>query len=157
MIFPLLELFTEYEKDSKEKIVELENVIKELRKRIESLEDDLKSFQNEKLLLEQRHSELVAEREEEKKKITETLDLATKQKAQIELKWKEDFEKLRTVNILKEQQLLDDFEWKLREVQQTCRKKLDDKDKDVDNRLQNAYKEADDKMREMEIIMGKVI
>lgn len=107
--------------------------------------------------MEERHAELIAERDEEKKKVAETMEIAAKQKQEIEKKWRTDFEKLRTVNILKEQQLLDDFEWKLREVQQTCKKKLDDKDKDVETRLQDAYREAEIKMKEAEAMMEKVM
>lgn len=95
-------------------------------------------------------------RDEDRKKLEETLETVTKQKEEIEKKWKTDFEKLRTVNILKEQELLDDFEWKLREVQQTCKKKLDDKEKLIEERLQEAYKEAGQKMEEAQKMLGQV-
>lgn len=155
--FFLLEIFNKYENETKKKVNELEGVIKELHDKIEDLEKQLNTLQDEKLKLEQRHAELIAERDEEKKKVAETMEIASKQKQEIEIKWRGDFEKLRTVNILKEQQLLDDFEWKLREVQQTCKKKLDDKDKDVETRLQDAYREAEKKMKEAEAMMEKVI
>ncbi|XP_018561580.1 protein FAM184A isoform X2 [Anoplophora glabripennis] len=150
------ELLTNYEKETKAKIGELEGVVKELRDKIENLENELNTLGDEKVKLEERHAELSAERDEEKKKVSETVEQAIKQKQEIEKKWKEDFEKLRTINILKEQQLLDDFEWKLREVQQTCKKRLEDKDKDVEDRLQEAYKEAEMKMRETEEMMEKI-
>lgn len=95
-------------------------------------------------------------RDEERKKLAETLETATKQKEEIEKKWKADFEKLRTVNIVKEQDLLTDFEWKLREVQQTCKKKLDEKEKLIEERLQQAYKEAEERMSEAEKMLGQV-
>lgn len=156
-IFPFLtELFSKYEKETVAKIDELEGVAKELKDKIENLEKELNTLEEEKVKLEQKHAELSAERDEEKKKVTEAVEQAIKQKQEIEKKWKEDFEKLRTINILKEQQLLDDFEWKLREVQQTCKKRLEDKDKDVEERLQEAYKEAEMKMKETEDMMGKV-
>lgn len=117
----------------------------------------MNNLEEEKVKLEQKHAELAAERDEEKKKVTEAVEQTIKQKQEIEKKWKEDFEKLRTINILKEQQLLDDFEWKLREVQQKCKKRLEDKDKDVEDRLQEAYKEAEMKMKETEEMMEKVI
>lgn len=157
MIYLFLELFSKYENDTKLKVDELEGVVQKLREKIENLEQQLNTLQEEKVQLEQRHAELLAERDEEKKKVTEAIEQAAKQKQEIEKKWREDFEKLRTVNIMKEQQLLDDFEWKLREVQQTCRKKLDDKDRDVETRLHDAYKQAEMKMQEAEAMMEKVI
>ncbi|KAJ8961883.1 hypothetical protein NQ318_021501, partial [Aromia moschata] len=150
------ELFSNYEKETTAKIEELEGTVKELREKIEDLEQQLASLQEEKDKLNERHAQLIVEREEEKKKVADTIEHAVKQKEEIEKKWKEDFEKLRTINILKEQQLLDDFEWKLREVQQTCKKRLEDKDKVVEEKLQEAYKEAEQKMKETEDLMEKV-
>ncbi|KAJ8921978.1 hypothetical protein NQ315_008615 [Exocentrus adspersus] len=135
-----------FENETKTKIEELEGVVKELRARIEELEKELNSLTDEKAKLEERHAELTAERDEDKKKVAEAVEQAVKQKQEIEKKWKEDFEKLRTMNILKEQQLLDDFEWKLREA----------KDKDVEERLQDAYKEAEQKMKDTEEMMEKI-
>nr|CAI5848721.1 unnamed protein product [Callosobruchus analis] len=150
------ELLNNYENETKNKIQELEGVITTLREKIETLETQLNELRNEKSRLEDRHKELIAERDEEKKRVAETLEQAIKQKQEIEQKWKVDFEKMRTINIVKEQQLLDDFEWKLREVQQSCRKKLDDKDKDVQEMLQGAYREAEKKMKEAEDIRKKL-
>ncbi|XP_060524226.1 protein FAM184A-like isoform X2 [Cylas formicarius] len=150
------EIYNNYEYETKSKISELEGVISNLRVRIQNLEDQIKQLQEEKEDLERRHAELQSERQEEQKKLSETVDGAVKQKEEIEKKWKEDFEKLRTINILKEQELLDDFEWKLREVQLTCKKKLDDKDKAIEERLQEAYKEAQRKMTEAEDMLTQV-
>lgn len=148
--------YNNYEVETQAKISELEGVIKNLRIRIQTLEDQIKELKEEKDQLQDKYSELQIERNEENKKLAETIENATKQKLEIERKWKEDFEKLRTVNILKEQELLDDFEWKLREVQQTCKKKLDDKEKTIEERLQEAYKEAQRKMDEAEKMLGQV-
>ncbi|KAJ8983029.1 hypothetical protein NQ317_014326 [Molorchus minor] len=41
-------------------------------------------------------------------------------------------------------------------IQQTCKKKLEDKDKDVEEQLQEAYKQAEQKMKETEKLMEKV-
>lgn len=120
------------------------------------LEEQLESLKQEKNELEQKHAVLVAEREDEKLKLANTMNQALEQKQVIETKWKDDFEKLRTINIMKEQQLLDDFEWKLREVQQTCKKRLADKDQSIEERLQEAYKEAEQKMKEAEVMMNEV-
>uniref|UniRef100_A0AAR5P062 Uncharacterized protein n=3 Tax=Dendroctonus ponderosae TaxID=77166 RepID=A0AAR5P062_DENPD len=145
-----------YEAETQSKINELEGVIKNLRIRIETLEDQIKELKEEKQQLEDKHAELQSERDEERKRLAETLETTTKQKEEIEKKWKTDFEKLRTVNIVKEQDLLDDFEWKLREVQQMCKKKLDEKEKLIEERLQGAYKEAEQRMEEAQKMLGQV-
>ncbi|XP_030758970.1 protein FAM184A isoform X2 [Sitophilus oryzae] len=148
--------YSNYELETQSKINELEGVIKNLRIRIETLENQIHELQTEKDQLQVKHAELQTQRDEERKKLAETLDATSKQKEEIERKWKEDFEKLRTVNILKEQELLDDFEWKLREVQQVCKKKLDDKDKTIEEKLQEAYKDAQKKMSEAESMLEQV-
>ncbi|CAH0559520.1 unnamed protein product [Brassicogethes aeneus] len=150
------ENFTEYESNAKSKIEQLETLVNELQEKIKSLEYQLKILSEEKRKLDQRHAELLVERENEKRKVSETLEQAKLQKLEIEKKWKTDFEQLRTVNILKEQQLLDDFEWKLREVQQTCKKRLEDKDKVIEERLLEAYKDAEKKMKQAEELMAQM-
>ncbi|XP_015839059.2 protein FAM184A isoform X1 [Tribolium castaneum] len=150
------EFVTKYENDTKAKIEELESTIKELEVKITTLENELDTLKKEKEKLEEQRTVILAERDAEKQKVDEILEQATAQKQEIEKKWKQDFEKLRTINIMKEQQLLDDFEWKLREVQQTCKKRLDDKDKSIEERLQEAYKEAERKMQEAEKMMQQV-
>ncbi|CAG9823515.1 unnamed protein product [Phaedon cochleariae] len=148
--------FQSFERDSKYKIEELEDTIKGLRIRIDDLENQLKSLREEKEHLEKRHTELLTERDEEKKKIAETLEQAQIQRQDIEKKWKEDFEKLRTINIMKEQETLDDFEWKLREVQQKCKARLEEKDKVVEEKLQEAYRTAEEKMKQAQEMTEKL-
>jgi chromosome segregation ATPase len=150
------ERVSSYEAETNAKITELERIIKNLEEKIENLETQLEAMKEEKHKLEEQRGVLLAERDVEKKKVDEILEQATTQKQEIEKKWKQDFEKLRTINIIKEQQLLDDFEWKLREVQQTCKKRMDEKDRSIEERLQDAYREAEKKMKEAEKMMEKV-
>jgi hypothetical protein len=51
------------------------------------------------------------------------------------------------VNTDREQQLLDDFEWKLREVEQSCKRRLEEKDKAVEERLKEGRKELELKLK----------
>jgi hypothetical protein len=51
------------------------------------------------------------------------------------------------VNTDREQQLLDDFEWKLREVEQACKRRLEEKDKAVEERLKEGRKELELKLK----------
>lgn len=157
------ESFSISEKDYKSKIEYLENIIAELRLRIENLEQQIKSLQEEKLQLTKRQEEILQERGEETRKIVSSLEQTQKQKEQLEEKWKKDFENLRTVNILREQELLNDFEWKLRDVEQTCKKKIDEKEEILKLSLEhsrNREKEAEElsiKMESLKLLEEEVI
>lgn len=65
------------------------------------------------------------------KALNETIN----QKQKLQTKFEEEYEKLRTVNSDREQQLLNDFEWKLREVELTCKRKLEEKDKNNEEKI----------------------
>lgn len=58
----------------------------------------------------------------------QALDEALAEKIAIQEKFEREFEKLRSVNCDREQKMLDDFEWKLREVESACKKRLEDKE-----------------------------
>ncbi|PNF29288.1 hypothetical protein B7P43_G08942 [Cryptotermes secundus] len=88
-----------------------------------------------------------ADREEEIKIIERALEEALEEKALILARFEQDFEKLRTVNTDREQQLLDDFEWKLREVEQACKRRLEEKDKAAEERLKEGKKELELKLK----------
>lgn len=60
---------------------------------------------------------------------SQALDEALKQKSILQKRFESEFNQLRNVNTAQEQQLLDDFEWKLREVEQSCKKKILEADK----------------------------
>lgn len=82
----------------------------------------------------------------------QALDEAMAEKEAIQTKFEKDFEKLRTVNTDREQQLLDDFEWKLREVEQACKKRLDEKEKQSKQKI----KAAEDKLKAVEEDLAQV-
>ena len=42
---------------------------------------------------------------------------------------------------------MDDFEWKLREVEQSCKRRLEEKDKVVEERLKDGRKELELKLK----------
>lgn len=156
MLYHCLDAYTTYETQTNTKIAELEGVIKGLETKIETLEAELDNLKQERTALENKYSKLVDELEEEKRVVQDTIEKAARDKEAMDKKWHTDFENLRTINIMKEQQLLDDFEWKLREVEQKCKKRLEEMDKKGDERLQDAYKEAHEKMAEAEKLMNQV-
>lgn len=67
----------------------------------------------------------------------------------MQAQFEEEYEKLRTVNSDREQQLLNDFEWKLREVELTCKKKLEDKDKTNEDKLKQIKKQLEAEINEL--------
>lgn len=82
----------------------------------------------------------------------QAIDKAVAEKLAIQTKFEKDFERLRTVNTDREQQLLDDFEWKLREVEQACKRRLDDKEKSAKQRI----KAAEDKLQAVQQELSQV-
>ncbi|RZF42873.1 hypothetical protein LSTR_LSTR003697 [Laodelphax striatellus] len=110
------------------KVMELENEAKELTRRVKELEALLSTTRAERDDLKKRVDELLTESEEERKLAQEALDEAMAEKIAMQEKYEREFEKLRSANIDREQKMLDDFEWKLREVEQACKKRLDDKE-----------------------------
>lgn len=82
----------------------------------------------------------------------QALDEALTEKIAIQTRFERDFERLRTVNTDREQQLLDDFEWKLREVEQACKRRLEDKEKSAKQRI----KDAEDKLKAAETDLAQV-
>ncbi|XP_045465538.1 protein FAM184A-like isoform X2 [Harmonia axyridis] len=150
------EEFLEEENKSKAKIEELQEILRQLKTKINWLEQQIQSLKQEKIELVKQHEQMKAEKIEEEKRNKEALEQAMRQRNEIEAKWKQDFEKLRTINIMKEQDLLDDFEWKLREVQQSCKKRLEEKDRCMEERLLKAYKHAEQKMKEAEEVIEQL-
>ncbi|XP_054262298.1 myosin-10 isoform X2 [Macrosteles quadrilineatus] len=116
-------------------LLEVEKQVKELTLRVKELESQLEHLRQERNQLEQRAQTLETERLEERRIIQEALDSALAEKQSIQTKFEKDFERLRTVNTDREQQLLDDFEWKLREVNQACKKRLDEKENSCKQRI----------------------
>lgn len=145
-----------YEKEATSKITHLEGVVRQLETKIESLQTQVQTLSDEKEKLVEEHRKLVEEREEERRRLQKTIEEAVKQKEIVDEKWQKDFEQLRTINIMKEQQLLDDFEWKLREVEQKCKKRLEDIDRKTEDRLQDAYKDAHQQKQEAEKLLDEI-
>lgn len=137
---------SENESDS-ERVAELESKVKELEEKLQQLQLQLDEVRMERDKLEKARVEMEADREEEIKIIERALEEALEEKALVLARFEQDFEKLRTVNTDREQQLLDDFEWKLREVEQSCKRRLEEKDKALEERLKEGRKELELKLK----------
>lgn len=62
----------------------------------------------------------------------------------------DEYEKLRTLNSDREQQLLNDFEWKLREVELKCKRKLEQKDIVNEEKIQSIRDQNDNELKRYE-------
>lgn len=71
------------------------------------------------------------ERDEEMRALQNSLDLALEQRIKLQHKFDHDFQMLRNSFSSQEQQLMDDFEWKLRQIESTSKAKLREKDQQV--------------------------
>ncbi|XP_046385448.1 protein FAM184A-like isoform X3 [Ischnura elegans] len=128
---------------AKEKAKELEARVRELEEKVGVLEKRAEEVERERDRLAAEKRQLEAEREEEMKIVQEALDGAVEEKRAIQARFERDFEALRTVNTDREQQLLDDFEWKLREVEATCKRRLEEKERAAEERLRKGREEAE--------------
>ncbi|XP_076056387.1 uncharacterized protein LOC143034339 [Oratosquilla oratoria] len=109
--------------------------MEELESRISKLEEQLKEAEEEKQKLEKNLSEIELEREEEIKIIQDALDEAAQEREELITTFEKEMQNVNTINTSREQQLLEDFEWKLREMEKEHKKKMDEKERMCEERL----------------------
>ncbi|ODN06174.1 hypothetical protein Ocin01_00461 [Orchesella cincta] len=110
----------------------------DLQMRIKEYESKLRDLESEKNKILKERKTVEIEREEEIKALQEALDDMTAEKNRLQNKYDRDFAELQTANT----SLMDDFEWKLRQIEATCKKKIQDKDKQIQEKI----KETKDQM-----------
>jgi chromosome segregation ATPase len=115
----------------------------DLRDRVKELEEQLAKVtaERDQLLLEKETTK--KEWEEELRNLQEALEKAEAQKKAVTAKYEKEYETLRTVNSDREQQMLDDFEWKLREVEQSAKRRLEEKAKEAERRVRDVQIKLD--------------
>ena len=106
-------------------MLELTEKLKDTRQMANELNAQLEEAKAEAETLRKEKDQLQEERAEEQKIIKEALELALKERSQVEAKWKNDFEQLRTHHSDREEHLMEDCEWKLRSMQKNCKEKLE--------------------------------
>lgn len=122
--------------------VELTEKLKDVRQLAHDLNMQLINAQSEAERRQKEKDTLLEERAEEQKLVKEALESALKERAQIEAKWKNDFEQLRTVHSGREETLMEDCEWKIRSMQKNCKEKME--------KIESERKMAMDKMARLE-------
>lgn len=61
----------------------------------------------------------------------------------------QEYEKLRTLNSEREQQLLNDFEWKLREVEMNCKRRIEEKKTNNEEKVQIMRKQFEQEIAQL--------
>lgn len=80
--------------------------------------------------LRQERDELLDKLTVQEKLLRDILETAMEEREQIAAKWKYDFEQLRNVNCSREETLMEDCEWKLRQLMKQCKEKLEKVEKE---------------------------
>lgn len=75
--------------------------------------------------LRQERDEILDKLTAQEKILRDVLQTSIEEREQLNLKWKHDFEQLRNVNCDREEHLMDDCEWKLRQMMKQCKEKID--------------------------------
>nr|XP_053646372.1 golgin subfamily A member 6-like protein 22 isoform X5 [Cherax quadricarinatus] len=107
----------------------------ELEKKIENLEETLKAAQEERDKLSKTIEEIETERDEEIKIIQDALDEAAQEREELINTFEKELQNMNTMNSTREQQLMEDFEWKLREMEKDHKKKLEERDRKAEERI----------------------
>lgn len=94
-------------------------------------QSDIEAIKSEK-------QKLIDEREEQEKAMQQILENAQQEKVDLELKWKKEFELLRNNNSEREEQLLEDCEWQVRNMQKACKEKIDKVEKEKAEAIERA-------------------
>ncbi|XP_045111920.1 trichohyalin-like isoform X2 [Portunus trituberculatus] len=101
----------------------------ELETKIKTMEETLKKMTEERDQLAKTIDETEAERDEEIKIIQDALDEAAQEREDLISTFEKEIQNMTTMNSTREQQLMEDFEWKLREMEKDHKKKMEERDR----------------------------
>ncbi|KAF6208407.1 hypothetical protein GE061_016863, partial [Apolygus lucorum] len=107
----------------------------QLESRIRQLEDELQFVKSERTRLESRLSSLEQERDQEIRMVQRALEETMKEQTVREAKYQKEFETERTLSSQRELQMLEDFEWKLRETEKNAKKKVEGAEAEATRRI----------------------
>ncbi|XP_052889863.1 uncharacterized protein LOC128298162 isoform X1 [Anopheles moucheti] len=110
--------------------LELTEKLAEVRKLAHDLNSQLIDAKSEVDRLKEERQKLLDERTEEQKIMREALEESVRERAQVEAKWKQTFEQLRDVNNAREEDLMKDCEFTIRNMQKTCKEKMETVEKE---------------------------
>uniref|UniRef100_A0A182WDU4 Uncharacterized protein n=1 Tax=Anopheles minimus TaxID=112268 RepID=A0A182WDU4_9DIPT len=110
--------------------LELTEKLAEVRKLAHDLNSQLIDAKSEVDRLKEERQKLLDERTEEQKVMREALEESVRERAQVEAKWRQSFEQLRDVNNAREEDLMKDCEFTIRNMQKTCKEKMETVEKE---------------------------
>ncbi|XP_058054042.1 uncharacterized protein LOC131205801 [Anopheles bellator] len=129
--------------------IELNEKLKEVRQLAHDLNSQLIDARTEVDNLKEERQKLLDARAEEQKIMREALEESVQQRALVEAKWKHDFEQLRNVNNDREEHLMQDCEFTIRNMQKSCKERMETVEKE--------RKQALDKVTRLEEVTRKQI
>ncbi|XP_049289720.1 uncharacterized protein LOC125767312 isoform X1 [Anopheles funestus] len=116
--------------------LELTEKLAEVRKLAHDLNSQLIDAKSEVDRLKEERQKLLDERTEEQKVMREALEESVRERAQVEAKWRQSFEQLRDVNNAREEDLMKDCEFTIRNMQKTCKEKMETVEKERKHALE---------------------
>lgn len=75
--------------------------------------------------LRQERDEILDKLTVQEKLLRDVLETSMEEREQLQAKWKHDFEQLRNVNCDREEHLMEDCEWKIRQMMKQCKEKIE--------------------------------
>lgn len=118
--------------------------IEELELRLRVMDERLRAGQQDKEKLNKQILEMEAERDEEIKIIQDALDEAAAEREELIATFEKELQNMTTMNSTREQQLMEDFEWKLREMEKDHKKKLEERERKAESTLVRAKRHQEE-------------
>lgn len=110
-------------KDSVAKLQKMQNLASNLNVQLAQASVDIEKLRQER-------DELLDKLTVHEKLLREILQTAIEEREQSAAKWKAEFEQLRNVNCQREETLMEDCEWKVRQMMKQCKEKLEKVEKE---------------------------
>lgn len=110
-------------KDSVAKLHKMQNLASNLNLQLAQASVDIEKLRQER-------DELLDKLTVHEKLLREILQTATEEREQSAARWKVQYEQLRNVNCSREESLMEDCEWKVRQMMKQCKEKLEKVEKE---------------------------
>lgn len=110
-------------KDTVAKFQKMQSLASNLHVQLAQASGDIEKIRQER-------DEILDKLTAHEKLLRDILQTTTEEREQIAAKWKHDFEQLRNVNSDREEHLMEDCEWKMRQIMKQCKEKAESTDKE---------------------------
>lgn len=110
-------------RETVEKLQKMQSLASNLNVQLAQVAGDIEEIRQER-------DEILDKLTAQEKLLRDILETATVEREQIIAKWKHDFEQIRNVNSDREEHLMEDCEWKLRQMMKQCKEKTEKSEKE---------------------------